>query len=135
MTEAMKKDDGKKVTLIDNRGIGKPDKFTGKGNERFLRWKIKLESFIYSIFPEMEEALTWAEEQNDAITLARARSEFGPGTSRSAIEALKDKVSQVYAVLQNLLEGGVFVIIRNTEKGKTHLDAWKMQAGRVERES
>ena len=53
MTEAMKKDDSKKVTLIDNRGIGKPDKFTGKDNESFLRWKIKLESFIYSIFPEM----------------------------------------------------------------------------------
>ena len=30
VTEAMKKDDGKKVALIDNRGIGKPDKFTGR---------------------------------------------------------------------------------------------------------
>ena len=28
ITEAMKKDDCKKVTLIDNRGIGKPDKYT-----------------------------------------------------------------------------------------------------------
>ena len=36
-TEAMKKDDGKKGTLIDNRGIGKPSKFTGKDNESFLR--------------------------------------------------------------------------------------------------
>ena len=57
MTEAMKKDDGKKITLIDNRGIGKPDQHTGKDNESFLRWKIKLESFIYSIFREIEEAL------------------------------------------------------------------------------
>ena len=45
VTEALKKDDGKKVTLIDNRGIAKPDKFAGKDNERFLRWKIKLITF------------------------------------------------------------------------------------------
>ena len=37
MTEAIKKDDGKKVTLIDNRGIRKPHKFTGKDTESFLR--------------------------------------------------------------------------------------------------
>ena len=65
MTEAMKKDDGKKVALIDNRGIGKPDKFT-----------------------------------------------------------LEDKLSQVYAVLQNLLEGEAFVIIRNTKKGNG-LEGWR----------
>ena len=69
----------------------------------------------------MEEALTWAEEQNDAITLAGARSEFGPGSSRNAIEALEDKLSQVYAVLQNLLEGDAFVIIRKTARRETDL--------------
>ena len=51
------------------------------------------------------------------ITLSRARSEFGPGGGRSEIENLDDKLLQVYAVLQNLLEGDAFVIIRNTEKG------------------
>ena len=122
MTEAMKKDDGKKVTLIDNRGVGKPDKYTGKDHESFLRWK--LESFIYSIFPEIEEALTWAEEQNDVVTLSRARSEFGPGGGRSEVENLDDKLSQVYAVLQNLLEGEALVIIRNTEKGNG-LEGWR----------
>ena len=54
----------------------------------------------------------------------RARPEFGPGTSRNAIEALEEKLSQVYAVLQNLLEGEAFVIIRNTEKGNG-LEGWR----------
>ncbi|CAJ1419164.1 unnamed protein product [Effrenium voratum] len=43
-----------KITLIDDRGIGKPEKFTGKDEEHFLRWKIKLEEFIFSIFPSSE---------------------------------------------------------------------------------
>ena len=72
----------------------------------------------------MGEALTWAAKQNDAITVARARSEFGPGSSRNAFEALEDKLSQVYAVLQNLLEGEAFVIIRNTENGNG-LEGWR----------
>ena len=54
----------------------------------------------------------------------RARSEFGPGTARSEIEGLDDKLSQIYAVLQNLLEGEAFVIIRNTEKGNG-LEGWR----------
>lgn len=58
MTEALKKDEGKAVTLICNKGIGKPDKFTGKGNESFSRWKSKWEAFIYSIFAELEDAKT-----------------------------------------------------------------------------
>ena len=35
LAESLKKDD-KKLTLIDNRGIGKPDKFGGKRWRKFL---------------------------------------------------------------------------------------------------
>ena len=52
---ALQKD--KKLTLIDNRGVAKPDKF-GSKDEGFLRWKIRTESFILSVFPELEEPLT-----------------------------------------------------------------------------
>lgn len=38
--------DGKKMNLVDNRGIGKPEKFIGKESESYLRWKIKVEGFI-----------------------------------------------------------------------------------------
>jgi len=49
---ALQKD--KKLTLIDNRGVVKPDKF-GSKDLGFLRWKIRTESFILSVFPELEE--------------------------------------------------------------------------------
>jgi hypothetical protein len=46
LANAMKRDEKKTMTLIDKRGVGKPEKHTGKDNESFLRWKIKLESLI-----------------------------------------------------------------------------------------
>ena len=122
LAESLKKDD-KKLTLIDNRGIGKPDKFGGKDGENFLRWKIKLESFIYSIFPDMEKVLTWAEDEENTVSMARAQTAFGTGTA-DAVDGLSDKSSQVYAALQNLLEGEPFMIIRNTDKGNG-IEAWR----------
>ena len=122
LADSLKKDD-KKLTLIDNRGIGKPDKFGGKDGENFLRWKIKLESFIYSIFPEMEKVLTWAEDEENPVSMARAQTAFGVGTA-DAVDNLSGKSSQVYAALQNLLEGEPFMIIRNTDKGNG-IEAWR----------
>ena len=77
LANAMKRDEKKTMTLIDNRGVGKLEKYTGKDNEGFLRWKIKLESFIYSIFPELEKVLTWAEDQDSTLTMDQARAAFG----------------------------------------------------------
>ena len=122
LAESLKKDD-KKLTLIDNRGIGKPDKFGGKDGENFLRWKIKLESFIYSIFPEMEKVLAWAEDEENTVSMARAQTAFSMGTA-DPVDGLGDKSSQVYAALQNLLEGEPFMIIRNTDKGNG-VEAWR----------
>ena len=90
--------------------------------ENFLRWKIKLESFIYSIFPEMEKVLAWAEDEENVVSMARAQTAFGTGTA-DAVDSLSDKSSQVYA-LQNLLEGEPFMIIRNTDKGNG-IEAWR----------
>ena len=47
---ALQKD--KKLTLIDDRGVTKRDKF-GSKDEGFLRWKIRTESFIVSVLPKL----------------------------------------------------------------------------------
>ena len=101
VANAMKKDE-KKINLVDNRGIGKPDKFSGKESESYLRWRIKTESFMFSVFPEMEQVLNWCEEQENTVTEARAQAAFGVGTA-SPVDDLKDKSAQIYSVLQNLL--------------------------------
>ena len=42
----------------------------------------------------------------------------------SPVDDLKDKSAQIYSVLQNLLEGEPFMILRNTEKANG-LEAWR----------
>ena len=81
LANAMKRDAKRTMTLIDSRGVGKPDKYTGKDSESFLLWKIKLESFIYSLFPELEKVFAWAEDQESTVTMDRARAAFGTGTA------------------------------------------------------
>eukprot|EP00434_Breviolum_minutum_P023424 symbB.v1.2.020662.t1/scaffold1748.1/size222129/10 len=117
---ALQKD--KKLTLVDNRGVAKPDKF-GSKDEGFLRWKTRTESFILSVFPELEEALTWAEEHETSITKADVDAEFG-ATTAGEIEEIHDKSAQGFAVLQNLLEGAAFTIVRNCPKGNG-MEAWR----------
>jgi hypothetical protein len=82
------------MTLIDNRGVGKRDKYTGKDHESFLQWKTKLESFIYSIFLELEKVLTWAEDQDSIVTMDWARAAFGIGTAEP-VGDLDEKSFQV----------------------------------------
>ena len=113
----------KKLTLIDNRGVAKPDIKFGSKDEGFLRWKIRTESFILSVFPELEEALTWAEEHETSITKADVEAEFG-ATPAGEIEEIHDKSAQVFAVLQNLLEGETFTIVHNCPKGNG-MEAWR----------
>ena len=122
MANAMKQDE-RKMNLVDNRGIGKPDKFTGAEKESFLRWKVKLESYMYSVFPEMEKVLLWAEDEDQTVTIDRARAVFGIGTAEP-VEGLESMTTQLYSVLQNLLEGEPFMIVRNTEKGNG-FESWR----------
>ena len=83
--------------------MAKPDKF-GSKDEGFLRWKIRTESFILSVFPELEEALTWAEEHETSITKADVDAEFG-ATTAGEIEEVHDKSAQVLTCSSTELAG------------------------------
>ena len=76
----------------------------------FDRWKITVESFIYSTFSELEKVLAWAEDQESIVTMDRARAAFGTGTAEP-VDDFEEKSSQVYAVLRNLLEGEPFIAL------------------------
>ena len=63
MTEELDRSRGKELTLVDNRGVAKPDHFNGE-EVNYLQWNTKTENFIFSVLPELEEkALEWAAEQ------------------------------------------------------------------------
>ena len=55
--------------------------------------------------------------------MTRAHTDFGVGTV-GKVDRLTDKSAQLYGVLQYLLEGEAFMIIRNTDKGNG-LEGWR----------
>ena len=65
----------------------------------------------------------WAEEHETSITKADVEAEFG-ATTAGEIEEIHDKSAQVFAVLQNLLEGEAFTIVHNCPKGNG-MEAWR----------
>ena len=63
--------------------------------------------------------------------MAQIRAEFGPGGAQEEVDGLENKIAQVYAVLQNLLEDEPFSIIRNILKGNG-LEGWRKLAKRYD---
>ena len=43
----------RKMTLIDTKGLGKPEKYTGE-EQGWLYWKTRVESFVTSVYPQMD---------------------------------------------------------------------------------
>ena len=54
-------------SLIDTRGIGKPDQFSGSENE-WTSWRFRFETWISSQIPEAAMLMQWAESQDDTIS-------------------------------------------------------------------
>ena len=71
----------------------------------------------------MERVLAWAEDQETQITSTEITDRFGTGAA-DAVEGVQDKSAQLYAVMQNLMEGEAFSIARSTTRGNG-LEAWR----------
>ena len=120
--EASKRTD-KKLTLVDNRGLAKPNNFDGSAD--FLQWKIRLEAFVESVHDDFGKAMAWAEEEPDPVSNAATAAEFGLiNPAQETIPDLDAKDAQLYAVLQTLCEKEAFALVRGAGKGKG-LEAWR----------
>ena len=60
LVEALKVKESRKINLVDTKGLSKPDRFSGS-EEGFLYWRTRLEGFVTSIVPELEDVMSWAE--------------------------------------------------------------------------
>ena len=113
-----------KVTLFDTKGLARPDKFEGK-EESFLHWRTKLESFVTSVYPEFEQVLTWAEEEENEIDAAMVLAAWGPiNPTVKTIEGIESMCSQLHAILQSLCEQEPFSIVRSAGRGNG-AEAWR----------
>eukprot|EP00438_Fugacium_kawagutii_P020302 Skav211652 [mRNA] locus=scaffold1290:312904:315642:- [translate_table: standard] len=124
LLDAVKQKGERKVTLVDDKGLARPDRFTGS-EEHFLYWKTRMEAFITSVFPEMDDVLEWAEERDTEVddpALAAAFGDVNP--SHKAVPDLGSINQQLYAILQTLCEKESFTIVRSAGKGNG-LEAWR----------
>ena len=120
--EASKKPD-RKLTLVDNRGLAKPNNYDGSAD--FLQWKIRLEAFVESVHDDFGKAMAWAEDETDPISTSSMSAEFGDvNPAQETIPDLEAKDAQLYAVLQTLCEKEAFTLVRSSGKGKG-LEAWR----------
>ena len=114
----------KKMTLVDTKGLAKPEKFTGE-ETGWLYWKTRMEAFITSVFPQMEPVLEWAEEVDTEVNQAAIRAAFGSvRPSHHEVEDVEEIDVQIYAILQTLCEKEPFQIVRSAGKSNG-LEAWR----------
>ena len=121
LVESLKTKDKREMSLIDNKGPAKPDRFTGK-EERFLYWRTRLEAFVTSVFSAFEDVLPWCEECTQTITerdIENALGEIAP--TQSHCKEIQEMNIQLFAVLQTLCQ---FTIVRSCGKNNG-FEAWR----------
>lgn len=124
LVQALRDRPDKKVTLVDNRGLAKPDRFLGE-ESNWLYWKTRMEAFITSVHPKMEAVLEWAEDFDTEITATEIKAAFGPvNPTHQTIEDVEEISGQLYAILQTLCEKEAFQVVRSAGKSQG-LEAWR----------
>ena len=111
------------VRLVDNKGLGKPEKFDGQA-EKFLPWKIKISSYLGSIRRDLREVLSWAEEIDVPIDDASVDTAFGATADAiDQIEGIHDLRKELWSALLMTTEREPFDIVLNS--GDCGLEAWR----------
>ena len=117
------------VRLVDNRGLGKPDRFDGD-LEKFLPWRIKTTSYLCSIRKELREVLQWAEEKESPVTDKDVEDNYGsaadPIDQMSNIQELR---RELHDVLLMVTEREPFDLVLNSTCG---FEAWRRLSRRFD---
>ena len=93
-----------RVSLIDQRGLGKPAMFT-ENEEKFTAWMRKIENYVVGVFgEEFRQVMIWAAESDAPVDQGAWQQAFGPQSPDAVIDGIDDKVNKVYTVLVSLTE-------------------------------
>ena len=110
-----------KPSLIDTRGLGRPQTFDNK-EESFQRWATKLEGFVGAVYDRASDVLSWAVEQTVPISKAALLEEFGT-ESEDPVDNLEMMNQQLFTALQQLTEGESQDIVQKSNK--VGVEAWR----------
>ena len=72
-------------SLVDTRGIGKPQTFRDDESS-FMVWRKKTKGYILSTFPDLREPLEWAMDRAEAITWDVQDATYGASADENEVE-------------------------------------------------
>ena len=132
--DKLSKGNDKKLTLLDNRGLGKPYVLTDDDpDNRFRMWAIKFEDFVSGVLGEKwQEAMKWASEQEHPLHEAESgaasyRLDMAYGAHADPadhMDELDAYNNQMYSALRSTTEGTPFTYVDNAPQGNG-LEAWR----------
>ena len=90
-------------TLIDVKGLARPNEFTGR-EEDFQQWSKKTGAFFAGVIKESEMILDWAAEQTIEITTTAIDFEFLPSETNvgGGVQNLEFVLQQMHTALMAL---------------------------------
>ena len=127
MEEHFRPPERQEKSLVDTRGIAKPNSFGGgdaKNLERmFPSWARKTSNYIVSVFPALADVLLWAVDQPTVITQVALNTEHGLEEGLGGVANLKELDHQVYSALLHLTEGDANDLVCNSDT--CGAEAWR----------
>ena len=127
MEEHFRPPERQEKSLVDTRGIAKPNSFGGgdaKNLERmFPSWARKTSNYIVSVFPALADVLLWAVDQPTVITQVALNTEHGLEEGLGGVANLKELDHQVYSALLHLTEGDANDLVCNSDH--CGAEAWR----------
>ena len=92
----------KPKSLIDSRGLGKPQVLGDDAEAKFRLWSVKLEDYVVGVFGgKTREALEWAATMDVEITEKDIRESYGEDSDpMDTWDDIHDFDSQLYSVLR-----------------------------------
>jgi hypothetical protein len=113
------------TTLVDNRGLGKPQMFRNE-EDNFRMWASKTEEYILGVYPQLEAVLSWAAEHTSIIddeVLALNHGAMAADAS-DEVEDMANLNVQIYTCLAALTDGESYGIVKTARhKG---CEAWRL---------
>ena len=120
---------GYECRLVDNRGLGKPDRFDSD-LEKFLPWRIKTTSYLCSIRKELREVLQWSEEKDSPIKDSDVAATYGPSAGPiDQIANIEELRRELFDVLLMVTEKEPFDLVLNSSCG---FEAWRKLSRRFD---
>ena len=100
------------TTLVDNRGLGKPQMFRNE-EDSFRMWASKTEEYILGVYPQLEAVLAWAAEHTSIIDDEVLSLAYGATAADALdeIEDMQDDLADMFEDMNEVINCTIYVLL------------------------